>query len=642
MNDENYYSIKMRASKSGDHISGAERIVNSRATSQVVEALATRALHHSKGTPDFINIKLEQVNFKKLQHLQALPVRTECVHTPEEGIQVVKRILSKVGDLDISTIFKLFRETYSMRGAMLLDADSLERLEPDKDRGVRATYMDAEFSSTANAGGKNHYAEAIVLATKVANAPGIIGEICISDDPDYVTGYVATKEEGYVRITCMKKMGSPDGGRIFLYRGPKEKVAECIRFLEKVPVIIDNVKPLPQKQTGEEIRNGIFAGMNSEMETMEKSGLKRKMRLFQSAAGTNVALKDAGNVLMLGSNDYLDLANDPRIKKAAAAALAVYGTGSGGSRLTTGTLPPHEALERHLAKFKGTESAVLYATGYMANVGIISALCNKEDFIFSDALNHASIIDGCRLSRANVVVYAHNDMDDLKRKLAECKNARKKLIVSDAVFSMDGDILNLSDFLGAAKEFGAISMVDEAHSTGVCGKTGHGVCELFGSAGKPDILMGTLSKALGAEGGFACVNSFIADYLRNHSRAFIFSTSPTPADAAAADAALSVLEAEPERASNVKLRAEFFAKELQRQGVDAKYSGTAIVPIVLGDERLAMSVSEELLNQYIYAPAIRYPTVARGEARLRISVIATHTEAELSRAAALIKKAISG
>lgn len=478
MNGESLYCIKMRASKGGEHISGAERIVKADDVPGTADALASRALHHSKGVPDFINIKLEQVYTQGIRHLNALPVRTVVTQTPEEGMRVAAELLAEAGLTNVPEIFKLFRETYAMRGAMLLDADTLERLEPEKDRGVRATYMDSAVSTTDAAAGKNHYAEAIVLATKVEYAPGIIGEICISDDPDYVTGYVATLAEGYVRITCMKHKGSPDGGRIFLYRGTKENVQECIRFLEKVPVIVDGVKPLPAKKNGEEIRGAAFEGMRSEMQTMDAAGLRRKTKLFTTAPGTKAELENAGEVLMFGSNDYLDLANDARVKKAAAEALARYGAGSGGSRLTTGTLPPHAALEAHLAAFKGTEAAVLYATGYMANVGIISALCGKEDVIFSDALNHASIIDGGRLSRARVIVYAHNDMADLERKLSEyTAPARRRLIVSDAAFSMDGDILRLPEFLNAADRFGALTMIDEAHSTGVCGETGRGICE---------------------------------------------------------------------------------------------------------------------------------------------------------------------
>ncbi|MCR5413642.1 MAG: 8-amino-7-oxononanoate synthase [Kiritimatiellae bacterium] len=625
------FSVKMRASCSRRHISGAEKIVPPHAVPHTVSQLAERALNHPKGVPDFINIKIE--NPGAIVRLEALPVVTERTSTPDEGLARAASLLKEAGVLRMDEIMALFRETYSMRGAMLLDADTLERLEPDRERGVRATCMDDSDSILkGTAGGKNHYAEAIVLATKVANAPGIVGEICVSDDPDYVTGYVATRNIGYRRITVIKEKGDPAGGRIFLYRGRREDVASTIRFLEKTPVVVEGVPVLGA--VAEERR---MDGLAAEMSVIDSAGLRRGIRVLDSPAGPE-ALAGCRRLAVLSSNDYLDLARDPRVTAAASGASAKWGAGSGGSRLTTGTQPPHVALERHLASFKGTDDAVLFATGYMANVGTIQALVKKGDAIVSDELNHASIIDGCRLSGADVIVYRHGDMDDLARKLSFCREHRRRLAVSDAVFSMDGDMLDLPRFLDVCSANDAFSMIDEAHSTGVAGATGRGLVEHFG-CGHPDILLGTLSKALGSAGGFVCCSGEIADFLRNRARSFIFSTSPCPAAAAAADAALTVLENEPWRVEKLRENVGFFTRELARRGISAK-SPSAIVPIPVGDERRAMAAASALEESGFLVPAIRYPAVPMGAARLRVALMSSHTRETLSSAAEAIARAL--
>ena len=337
---------------------------------------------------------------------------------------------------------------------------------------------------------------------------------------------------------------------------------------------------------------------------------------------------------MFASNDYLDLARDPRVVAAAAEAAREFGAGSGGARLTTGTQPPHVRLEDELAAFKGTEAALVYGTGYMANVGAISALVGKGDAILSDELNHASIIDGCRLSGADVVTYRHGDMDDLDRKLAACRAHRRRLAVSDGVFSMDGDILDLLRFLEVTRRHDAFSMVDEAHATGVVGETGRGLSEHFG-CDLPDVLVGTLSKALGSEGGFVCGSRVLTEYLRNVSRPFIFSTAPGAPAMAAARAALAVLSAEPGRVAKLKENVSLFVAELARLGISVR-GEAAIVPIVVGDERRALAASAALEARGFLVPAIRYPTVAHGAARLRVALMSAHEPAQLQAAAAAI------
>lgn len=623
----------MRASRNGEHVSGAERIVRECDVAKTLSSLAERALNHSKGRPDFINLKVEDPG--EIRRLTALDVVTNATATPEEGRAKAIELLKAAGVDRAAEVMDLFRDSYAMRGAMLVDADTLERLEPDRDRGVRATRMDAAESLCGGAScGKNHFAEAIVLATKVANAPGIVGEVCVSDDPDYVTGYVAAKGIGYQRITVMKDMGDPCGGRIFLYRGAREGVADAIRYLEGQSVVVEGARlPVSAQRT---------ASIAAEMDAIASEGLSRRCRVLDAATGPTASVECADgcvrNLVVMASNDYLDLARDPRITEAAAAAARRWGAGSGGSRLTTGTQPPHVALERHLAAFKGTEAAVLYATGYMANVGLLTALAGKGDVIFSDRLNHASIIDGCRLSGADVAVYRHADMSDLERALASAGGARRKIVVSDGVFSMDGDILYLPRFLEICRAYGAISIVDEAHATGVVGETGRGLSEHFG-CGHPDVMVGTLSKALGAEGGFACTSWEIADYLVNRSRPFIFSTAPGAAAVAAGDAALSVLEAEPWRVAQLKRNVAFFVSELAARGISAS-TESAIVPVLVGDERRAVEVAARLESSGFLVSAIRYPTVARGAARLRVAIMCSHASDQLAAAARAISESL--
>jgi len=378
--------------------------------------------------------------------------------------------------------------------------------------------------------------------------------------------------------------------------------------------------------------------LESELSALGAAGLRRACRECGGAPTGPRAVVDGREVVVLASNDYCDLARDPRVVRAAADAAARWGAGSGGSRLLTGTQPPHAALERRLAAFKGTEDAVVFATGYMANLGTISALCGPGDAILSDALNHASIIDGCRLSRAAVTVYRHGDMDDLARALDAARGARRVLVVSDAVFSMDGDLLDLPRFLALCRGRGAVTMIDEAHATGVLGATGRGLCEHFG-CGHPDVLMGTLSKALGSVGGYVAGSRTLCDYLRNRARPFVFSTSLPASAMAAADAALAALEAEPGRAAAARENAAFLVRELAARGVAAS-TQSAIVPIPVGDEATAVRAAARLLDEGFWIPAIRYPTVARGAARLRASVMCSHTREDLAAAAAAVARAL--
>ena len=380
---------------------------------------------------------------------------------------------------------------------------------------------------------------------------------------------------------------------------------------------------------------------------MRESHTYRTMRHIESPETAHVMLRDANGIsseqVLLASNSYLDLADVPELKQAMADAVLKWGTGSGGARLTTGNKTPHVELEAEIARFKGEEAAITFNTGYMANVGTISALCGKGDYIFSDELNHASIIDGIRLSRAKCFVYKHNNMADLERVILEAKaDAREQaakfcadfrgMIVTDAVFSMDGDLANLPELLKIAKTHEVLLMIDEAHATGVLGKTGLGLAEHYGCE-HADVTVGTLSKAVAAEGGFVAGKQKLIDFLRNKSRSFIFTTAMAPAVAAATLNNLKFIEAHPERVQQLRGNVDFFCESLRCEGLNVATSPSAIVPIVIGDEAKAMQISATLQEHGILIPAIRYPTVAKGSARLRASLMATHTHEELERAA---------
>lgn len=380
------------------------------------------------------------------------------------------------------------------------------------------------------------------------------------------------------------------------------------------------------------------------LETAKRNNTYRTLRTMETPESSHVKICVAGahassEQLLLASNSYLDLANIPELKQAMAQAVLDWGTGSGGARLTTGNKTPHDELEIELAKFKGEEAAITFNTGYMANVGTISALCGKSDIIFSDALNHASIIDGIRLSRATCVVYKHNDMIDLERAIQENATNQKMLIVTDAVFSMDGDLANLPELLRIAHTYNCLLMIDEAHATGVIGRTGRGLAEHYGCE-HADVTVGTLSKAIACEGGFVAGKKQLIEFLKNKSRSFIFTTAMSPAMAAGALRNLRFLESHPERVQQLQENVKFFCEALQREGLNVPQSPSAIIPVIIGDEAAALNASAKLLERGYVIPAIRYPTVAKGQARLRASLMATHTHEELERAAKAIAQVI--
>lgn len=373
------------------------------------------------------------------------------------------------------------------------------------------------------------------------------------------------------------------------------------------------------------------------LHAISSQGLYRKPVEYEPVDAAHVRQGDR-TFLMLASNNYLGLTHHPAVRQAAAEA-SIYGTGSGGSRLTTGNHSCYAGLEKDLAEFKGCEAALVFNTGYMANAGAISALVGPEDVIFSDELNHASIIDGCRLARGRTVVYRHADSADLAAKLAATPCAGLRLIVTDGVFSMDGDIAPLDEIVLLAEQYGAMVMVDDAHATGVIGPGGHGTAAYFGLQGRVQVQMGTLSKSLASEGGYIAGSRLIVDYLVNRARSFIFSTALAPMTVAAARAALNELSVSPGLVERLTENTMFLRQALAGAGLTILEGETPIIPVIVGEAAAATEFANRLREEGIIVSAIRPPTVPAGTSRLRITVSAAHTRSELAGAAGCIGQA---
>jgi 8-amino-7-oxononanoate synthase len=373
------------------------------------------------------------------------------------------------------------------------------------------------------------------------------------------------------------------------------------------------------------------------LEELRDRGLYRQLRLIEGPQGPTVTL-DGHPVLLLCSNNYLGLADRTEVREAAATAAMDWGAGSGASRLISGTMEPHRALESRLAAFKGYEAALLFGSGYLANTGAIAALAGRGEVVFSDELNHASIVDGCRLSRAETFVYRHGDVEHLAWGLREA-GGRAALIVTDGVFSMDGDVAPLPELLELARRHGARLMVDEAHATGAVGPGGRGSVAAAGLSGEVDVVVGTLGKALGSYGAYVCAGAEITDLLVNTARPFIFSTAPPPPAVGAALAALEILESEPELVERLQANAETLRAALAAEGLEVGHSTTQVVPLHVGDAETTMELCERALLRGIFAQGIRPPTVQEGSSRLRFTAMATHRREELVQAAAKVSAA---
>jgi glycine C-acetyltransferase len=371
--------------------------------------------------------------------------------------------------------------------------------------------------------------------------------------------------------------------------------------------------------------------LTEQLDDLRQQGLYNTIRTIDSAMDGRIIV-DGLPVLNFCANNYLGLANHPRLREAAKRAIDQYGIGPGAVRTIAGTMTLHVQLEQRLAAFKGAEAVITLQSGFTANLATIPCLVGKGDVIFSDALNHASIIDGCRLSRAQIVGYAHSDLDDLRAKIAETTEYGRRLIVSDGVFSMDGDIARLPELVEIAREHDILLMVDDAHGEGVLGRGGRGIVDHFNLHGQVDIEVGTMSKAFGVMGGIVAGKREIIEWLRQRARPFLFSSAVTVPDAAACLEAVDMLEESDELVARLWNNAALLKRELAAMGFDIGHSTTPIIPLMLGDAHLAQQFSRALLENGVFAMAIGFPTVAKGAARIRVMNTAAHSQADLEEA----------
>ena len=381
-----------------------------------------------------------------------------------------------------------------------------------------------------------------------------------------------------------------------------------------------------------------LAYLHDQIEQWKTEGTYQRLRVLESASAAESRF-DGKDVINLASNNYLGLTTHPKLKEAAVRAVERYGAGSGAVRTISGTMSLHIELEERIARFKHVEACVVFQSGFAANAGTVSAILGPEDHIISDELNHASIIDGCRLSRAKIHVFPHKDVAAAESLLASLSGSSgRKLLISDGVFSMDGDIGPLPGLVEAAEEHGAIMMVDDAHSSGVLGRNGRGTIDHFGLHGRVDIQVGTLSKAVGVLGGYVCGSRDLIEFLYHRARPFLFSTSHPPAVAAACLAAFDVLEQEPDRITQLWENTKYFKAGLTAAGFNTGISETPITPIIVGEAALAHQLSRALFDEGVLATGIGFPTVAKGKARVRTIVTSAHTRDELDRALETFQK----
>ncbi|NLK34441.1 MAG: glycine C-acetyltransferase [Gracilibacteraceae bacterium] len=371
---------------------------------------------------------------------------------------------------------------------------------------------------------------------------------------------------------------------------------------------------------------------------LKEQGVYRRIPVMESPSGPRCII-NGKDVINLSSNNYLGLANHPRLREAGKKAIDKWGMGAGAVRTIVGTMSIHEELEEKLAKFKHVEAVLVFQSGFTANAGAIPAIVDKGDVIISDELNHASIIDGCRLSRADVVRYKHSNMKDLERVIKEVKdNYNTKLIITDGVFSMDGDIAKLPDIVELAEKYGCLTYVDDAHSSGVLGSRGQGSAHHFGLSDRIDVQIGTLSKAIGVVGGYVAGRRNLIDWLNHRGRPFLFSTAAPPAVAAACIEAINILSESSELTDKMWDNANYFKKKLNELGFNTGKSETPITPVITGDDRNAVELSNRLFEEGVFAQSIVFPTVPRDGARVRTIVTAAHTRNDLDEAAAAFAK----
>jgi glycine C-acetyltransferase len=379
------------------------------------------------------------------------------------------------------------------------------------------------------------------------------------------------------------------------------------------------------------MRNDPLAFLGTELDSLKQQGLFRKLRILEGRPEAHTTF-DHKSVVNLSSNNYLGLTTHPTLVKAARDAVDRYGVGSGAVRTISGTMEMHMELERRLAKFKHVESVVVFQSGFAANAGTVAAVLTKDDVVVSDELNHASIIDGCRLSKAAIKVFPHKDVDAARQILGGLPPGQRKLVITDGVFSMDGDLGRVPELCALAEEYGAIMMVDDAHASGVFGRNGSGTVDHFKCHGRVDIQVGTLSKAIGVLGGYVAGSKNLIEFLYHRARPFLFSTSHPPAVTAACLAALDILETEPQWIDQLWNNTRFFKSGLKTLGFNTGISESPITPVIVGEAHTAAKMSDALFERGVFAQSIGFPTVAKDKARLRTIVAATHTKDDLQYA----------
>ncbi len=372
--------------------------------------------------------------------------------------------------------------------------------------------------------------------------------------------------------------------------------------------------------------------IKEELKQIHDKQLFRLLTELETGQSPEVTISGKSYVLF-GSNSYLGLSVDPKVVESAKLALEKYGTGSGGSRLVSGSFDLHRMLEERIARFKNTESSILFSSGYLANIGTISALVGSDDIIYSDELNHASIIDGARLSRSTVKIYKHLDLNHLQELIESDKNTKcRKLIVTDTVFSMDGDLVPLPELVEISEKYGCILMIDEAHATGVLGKRGSGATEHFGVEDRVPVVMGTLSNAVGSLGGYIAGSKELIDFIRNRVRSYIFDTSLPPASLAASITAIDIIENEPQRREHLWNMVKKFKTGIEDSGLRVLPSHSAIIPVLIGDAEPALNFAKMLRENGVFTPAVRPPSVPHGMCRIRVTIMAMHTEDHIDTA----------
>ncbi len=389
---------------------------------------------------------------------------------------------------------------------------------------------------------------------------------------------------------------------------------------------------------GSDVHERVTASLERELDALRADGLYRWLRQIEGAQGPRMRV-DGTETIVLAGSDYLGLASHPRLKEAARRAIDRYGCSASAARLISGNHDLYPQLENRLARFKQTEAALVFSTGYQANLGVISALMDVQDIAFSDELNHASIIDGCRLSGTQVRVFPHNDLAALESLLKRETSARRKLIVVDGLYSMDGDLAPLADIVGLAERYGCMTMVDDSHGTGVLGEAGRGTAEATGVLGRIDIETGSLAKALGGFGAYVVGSRTLIEYLINRARSFIFSCAMPPAVLATVLEALAVAEEEPERRQRLWDNTRYLRAGLREAGFHLNQSETHIIPLMVGESQLTMRFCQELLERGVFAQGIRYPSVPRGTERIRLTLTASHSKTDLDLALTVLGEA---